>query len=462
MCPHGIAGCRGPDGNLTTTTCPQCSAAIQGRRFRTNGSATPSNGSQIPNNIIIPVLPKPPQRDDRALPVRPPVLPSQFVLPTLPQIPPPLVMPKLPQMPPPIPPPLVMPTLPQIPPQNPWVATRNPSSHLVQKQYVETRLEELGARNTRGKYEAIVILRDMLQKQRNQEIPLQELYRVYDAIEKNLQSAQLTVNFKADAWFTNPNPYDTYTQMYQRAMEGDRMVLRNTEMNDADMRAYADNAITFPKNWQQRDQSPPQRGLRPGRQAPERIQKQMDTGQLLPIHQEGELPAFQASNTHFNPDTKQVFFGLNYGRRPHGSATNYGWSYFVVKDKLKPKCIYYAQDTFMRAEKGVDAGAIQVPYNSLGALIEANKDQHLRDAIFASCYQGMILDDEVKTLCKYFLVEAHHFGDMNFRDHVDHMVISPQQNNGAPLTSNPQLWASIVANAKEFCDRNNVRLYQSD
>jgi hypothetical protein len=393
-------------------------------------------------------------------------------LPPLPETPSPLIVVRPPKLPP----------LPQNPvqamipnggmpklPALPWIAKRHPSFHVVQKQYVQTRQEELEAQKMPAKYQALGILRDMLSAKlpvngKQQEIPFSELTRVYEAMERNLQAADLTVNFKCDTWFTNPNPYDTYTQMYQRALEGGTMVLRNTDVNDADTRANADNAITFPPNWGGGPRQQPARGLgpglRPGRQAPDRIQRQMDTGTLVPIHQQGELPAFLAGNRHFNPDTKQVFLALNYGRRPHGSAVNYGCSHFVVKGKLKSKCLYYAQDTFLRAGQGANAG-IQVSYAHLGTILEANGDRGLRDDIFASCYQGKILEDVVKTLAKYYLVEAHHFGDLSFSKDVEYMIISPMLPDMVTRIDR-NLWPVIVENAKEFCRRNNIGLFQTD
>ena len=47
----------------------------------------------------------------------------------------------------------------------------------------------------------------------------------------------------------------------------------------------------------------------------------------------------------------------------------------------------------------------------MGALLKGNGDPHLQEAIFESCYEGRMLEDSVKTLCTYFQVEAHHFGE---------------------------------------------------
>ncbi len=341
-----------------------------------------------------------------------------------------------------------------------------PSAPVVQKAYVETRFDELYADRLAGRKVGLDVVEKMLRaklapKRQHETIPFKELWRVYKSIERNLQAAELTVNFKCETWFSQPNPYDDYTQMYQRAVESGRMVLRNTDQNDADLRAFADNMVTFPKSWQNGASAQSQRGqapsLKPGRQSPERIQKQMDTGDLTPIHKGDALPAFLAGNPHFNPHTKQVFLALNYGRRRHGSAFNYGYSYFVAKSKLKPQCFYYAQDTFMRASKGVDAGAVQVLYDNLGALLDAGGNSFLQQDLFTSCYEGQILDDlppEDSKLCKYYLIEAHRFGPLSFSKHVDHMVISKTG------LSDINLWPTIVANASAFAQRNGIQLFE--
>jgi hypothetical protein len=351
-----------------------------------------------------------------------------------------------------------MPLLPKAQPTTPWVAKSNPSAQLVQQQYVELRLKQLEANSKPGKKAALDILEAFLLKlpanKKHNAIPVMELKRCYKEMERNLQSADLTINFKCETWFTEENPYDAYTQMYERAVEGNRMVLRNTEMNDADIRANVDNRITFPQIWEE-VQTPDQRGLRPGPQGADRIKKQMDTGLLILTGSDPQLPAFRAGNPHFNPHTKQVFMGLNYGRRPHGSAPNFGFSYFVLKSDLKPKCIFYAQDTFLQADKGADADALQVSYDNLGAVLLANGDYHLREAIFASCYEGRMLEDEIKTLCKWFLVEAHHFGELKFSEHVDYMVISPEG------ISDLNLWRTIKENARKFANKNNIKLCQT-
>jgi len=356
--------------------------------------------------------------------------------------------------------PPIMPPLPATPPANPWLAKMTPSAHIVQKQYVDLRMEELQVSRIPGRQTALATLEQYLldrldptKKRKN--IPPKELLRIYHEIERNLQSAELTINFHSDVWFTNENPYDTYTQMYERAMEGNRMVLRDAGLNSAEARALADNQITFPSDWQD-TQTTTGRGLSPGRQRAGRLMRQMDTGDLVP-RAPGEK-AFYASNRHFNPKTKQIFLGLNYGRRPHGSARNFGWSYFVLRNKLKPRCIFYAGDTFMQLHQGTHAGNLQVPYGNLGALFGQSQggDFMLRDAIFKSCYEGKALPDpDDQGWCKFYLVEAHHFGELNFRDHVKYLVISPTG------LSDLSLWPTIVDNARKFAQKHDFKLFQT-
>lgn len=383
---------------------------------------------------------------------------------------PPPQMPPLPALPPKVP--LGgMPRLPEKP--GTWQSARNPSTHLVQKQYVDTRLKELKASAGHSIAGALFVIEQMLlekipEPKRPRFIPTNELQRVYKAIEQNLQSADLTINFGAASWFAKPNTYDTYTQMYERAMQSNQMVLMDTAQNQADTRAGVDNNVTFPKAWQ--NAAAPVRGLRPGLVHPSHIQKQMDTGALNDVRRKPkDLAAWMASNQHFNPHTKQVFWGLNYGRRPHGSATNYGSSYFVGKADLKARCLYYSKDTFHTGttpnpanvavpliNQNVDASTLQIPFSNLGAII-GQEGSHIRKAIFESCYEGQVLKDiTVKSLNADYLLEAHHFGEVTFRQHVEYMVISQEG-----LTDDEKdLWPTIVANATTFTKRNGIPLFR--
>ena len=42
-----------------------------------------------------------------------------------------------------------------------------------------------------------------------------EWLKAYKQINRSLQSANLTINFKADRWFTTENKFESYAQQYQ-------------------------------------------------------------------------------------------------------------------------------------------------------------------------------------------------------------------------------------------------------
>lgn len=399
----------------------------------------------------------------------------------------------------------------QMPPlPTPWAAARGPSAKHVQKVYVDTRLKELEAVSAPMVAKTLLIIEQVLlrripEKKRPRSIKAIELKRVYQQIQTSLQSAQLTVNFGAYAWFAKANPYDTYTQMYQRAVERrggeDVMVLKDTPQNQADTRAGVDNNVTFPKNWtRNKTVRIAERGQSLGTHlhSPARVQAQMDTGKLNDVRADPKgLAEWTARNKSFNPDTKQIFLALNYGRRPHGSAVNYGHSYFIAKDDLKARCLYYSRDTFHSGtvldpnnpavplmNQNIDA-SLQVPFGTLGTILAADaslqnvsserlaevlnndvdRDEawRIREAIFEACYDGKALKDiTVSSANADYLLEAHHFGTLQFSKDVECMVISPTGIKWPPKVDPTEGWRAIIANAKEFTKRNNIRLYQTD
>ena len=361
--------------------------------------------------------------------------------------------------------PPVMPPLPALPPTPPprpgWTAARNPSAQMVQQQYVQLRLEELAADRKPGMKASLARLNDILLREpkfhKYKKIPSKELLRIYEQIERNLQSADLTINFEVNAWFCDENDSDTYTQMYQRALVNGKMQLQSTGGNDARDRAAVDSQVTFPSNWQGA-QTAPRRGLAPTRQGPDRIMRQMDTGELKPSSE--KRGAWEAGNKYFNANTKQIFIGLNYGRRPHGSTTRWGHSYFVLKNSLKPGCFYYPGDTFDQKGTSNHAGNLQTPFDNLGAILGRSYATptgesprgHLSDDIVEGCYRGKILAD---TGYMASLIEAHHFGELRFSEHVEYMVISSREG----LESN---WPIYAENARKFAKKHGFRLFRTN
>ena len=271
----------------------------------------------------------------------------------------------------------------------------------------------------------------------------------YERLTKILQSRYLTINLKSASWFTKENPYDSYAQMYQRAMAGGRMILDDSDqLNPAEIRVAADDRVTFPTHWAGA-QGPAQRGLRPGNQSPQAIMSRMMAGKkLVPIggdtkgvlnqmpRTESELVGYESPNIRFDPKSKQVFAALNYGRRPHGSSTQYGNSYLVLNPKLKVDAVYFPEDTFYIP--GADS---QVSFQTLGAVFLKAKPG-MRGEIINSCFDGVRLPD---TSLGAELMEAHIFQPVTFASDVVELRLEP---------SSP----GIMHNAKTFCKKWGIKL----
>jgi len=276
----------------------------------------------------------------------------------------------------------------------------------------------------------------------------------FDRLTRTLQSRDLTINFKAASWFTTENPYNSYAQMYERAIKGGRMILDDSDAkNPANIRVAADDRVTFPTSWAGA-QPALQRGqqgavtLSPQGPSTQQIMGRMMAGRNLvpagqipqnvlnPVPLAGQHSGYESANAKFDPKTKQVFAALNYGRRPHGSSTEYGNSYFILSDKFKTDAVYFPEDTFYAS-----GANLQVTYHTLGAIFLKAKPQ-MRQEIVKSCFDDVRLPD---TSDGSFLMEAHIFQPLLFAGGISAIVLEPAN-------------AQIVTNAKTFCRKWNVKL----
>jgi len=269
---------------------------------------------------------------------------------------------------------------------------------VVQHHFVRAQLRHI---NTNGKdrlvNETIAALRRDAPGLRNASDA--KVMNAFDHMTKRLQQANLTINFQAESWFSKPNNYDSYTQMYERAIktfgEGPtgkvaHMVMKDDKLNPAIVRANADDRATFGAHLLNAD----------GTFKPEvgGIGRMMSPGTLVKTgtNLKGEAE-YVSSNPNFNPKSKQVFAALDYGRRPHGSSTKYGRSFMVLSEKFKTNAIYFAGDTFfasdeaMKMTKGLPAGTVarvsadhQVSFGLLAALY-AFAGPKLRLELVTSC-----------------------------------------------------------------------------
>jgi hypothetical protein len=333
-----------------------------------------------------------------------------------------------------------------------WLPAQ-PSAPVVQHHYVNARTHDINTQFA-DKYKTATMVefeKDLASRLKGVSKSKKSAYcaDAYDHLTRVLQSRDLTINLKAASWFSKENPYESYAQMYERATAGGRMILDDSDaLNPAEIRVAADDRVTFPTQWAGA-QSPGQRGLAPGTQSPQAIMSRMMAGKkLVPIGGNtkgllnpvpktgGTTLGYESPNIRFNPKTKQVFAALNYGRRPHGSSTQYGMSYLILNKKFKVDALYYPEDTFYLP--GTD---FQVSYQTLGAIYLKAKPG-MRQAIVGSCFDGIRLPD---TADGQLLMEAHIFQEVRFADGVSELKLEP---------CNP----GIMRHAKIFCDKWGIQL----
>ena len=146
----------------------------------------------------------------------------------------------------------------------------------------------------------------------------------------------------------------------------------------------------------------------------------------------------RSQNPYFNPKTKQVFAGLNYARRPHGSNIDYGTSHLVLHDKFKVNAVYFGGDTFFDHK---DASK-QAAFGTLGALV-AWADPSLLGEIIRSCYQGGMLGD---TTNPKLLIEGHIFSELPFAGNITTIYLDAAAHS------------EIHNNARKFATKHDAKL----
>lgn len=334
-----------------------------------------------------------------------------------------------------------------------------PSSRVVQQSFVNARVNEISRSSGDLKQDTIqAFLNDstLASRLKGNSASRKRAFceDAYDKLTRTLQSRDLTINFKAASWFTTENPYNSYAQMYERAIKGGRMILDDSDAkNPANIRVAADDRVTFPTQWAA-SQPAARRGqpgavtLSPGGPSTQQIMGRMMAGRQLtplgpaanilnPVPLAGEHSGYESPNIKFDPKTKQVFAALNYGRRPHGSSTEYGSSYFILSEKFKVDAIYFPEDTFYAS-----GATLQVSYNTLGAIFLKAKPQ-MRQVIISSCFDNVRLPD---TSDGSLLMEAHIFQPLLFAGGLSAMVLEESASE------------QVVQNAKTFCRKWKVRL----
>ena len=327
-----------------------------------------------------------------------------------------------------------------------------PTSKSIQKEYTEKRQRLLYA-NDPAKTARVQAKMEELIARKNMGVG--DWHAFYLSMHRALQESDLTVNFDARKWFLQENNYATYTQMYERASSGGRMALKDDSLNPAMARAIVDDVVTLPEAWA---------NGHPFSQR-KRIYKALsmtgETGQAGARHAaSGQNPAgklvgdgangYDTTNRKFKPKAKQVFAALNFGRRPHGSSTTYGFSHLVLRPSLKENAFYYPADTFFITKAATNS---QAAFNIIGAVIE-HAPHDMEDALWKSCVLGQTLAD---TNSVYELMEAHIFKTVKMDKDVKALVLSRQNQSSDPAYSDVE-WKTIQDNALWWCARNKVKM----
>jgi len=309
---------------------------------------------------------------------------------------------------------------------------QNVQAEVVKHHYVRAQLREINTRKSDGLiYAAVKTLQYSLSQGPN--YTWDDLVQRYIDMTKRLQEADLTINFRAEGFFREPNNSTSYGQMYERAVEDEQIRLTEKlgDLNPVRTRVLADEHALFQDHMA-------------GGQF-EGMRRVMDSP-LNRVSLEKGTAVFEVSNPFFNPKSREVFAALNYGRRPHGATTKYGKSYFVLNPKFKTNAIYFAGDTFDYDTLRVSAND-QISYGLLGA-IYAKAPLRLRQDLYRSCIWNQRLED---TEDGETLLEAHLFEKLSFPGNLQKIYLSRGE-------MERDLWHTVLGNAKAFAKANGTKV----
>jgi hypothetical protein len=321
----------------------------------------------------------------------------------------------------------------------------------IQHAFTNSRLAEINQGSNQD-FLKRVVKRELAKELNVKKWDSPEIEKRYWLFTKQLQNAQLTINFKAQGWFANQAGFDEYKTMYDFGR-----TIKGNALNPVQARVLADDLATMPRN------------MKGGT-----IDKAMDPGKmsLAPGHQRSATTKdnlYFPTNPQFNHKTKQIFAALNYGRRAHGSNNTYGWSHFILDNKFKTNALFFAGDTFgciLPNAKGEYEENTKSMLNSMGQLtmdtiaaLILYSDQYVRKDIIDSCLHAKTLKD---TLLSTDLVEAHLFEPVLMRGGVTSAWVSGKDLDSSMIKADPTLWKRIRANALEFGRRTGVRVHFID
>jgi hypothetical protein len=347
---------------------------------------------------------------------------------------------------------------------------QNIQARVVQHHYVRAQLGMINSDANSQKLidETIQALWDSYPPAKIQKWNHAQLLQAFAKMTDRLQQAKLTINFKASSWFSQPNNYPSYTQMYERGIGmaqtgngfGMRVDLKDTTLNKAGDRVAADDIASFSKEHSKSGWGGVQQFMNPLHKG---FKKVTIGSKTVYEHEtqgmEGIDKGSRIANPHFNPKTKQVFAALNYGYCKHGPAAEYGVSYMVLSDKFKTNAIYFAGDTFLNLEqkgKSKVTANDQISFNMLGA-IYAKAKPHMRMQMNQVLLNNMGLEDHLGSNANG-LLEAHLFEPMTFSGNIKTVYLSRMQDGTSRELLTPDQFAVLERNAQIFCLKHGATL----
>jgi hypothetical protein len=269
----------------------------------------------------------------------------------------------------------------------------------------------------------------------------EQLEAVITQVTYRLQQSNLTINFAAGSWFAAPNQSRSYQQMYERGVtvsrgqDGQRdLKLAGNAMNKANIRDEADTRVTFGDNVN----TPQMQG----------VARLMQTGGVQRTNETdaSKRVLYKVRNGNFNQKARQNFVALDYARRRHGPAPEYGSSVLILKDRLKTNAIFYMGDTFSEHI----TSAHRATYGMIFSLI-LHADDKVLTGLLNATYRGMY--DPADWNGQKQMIEAHIFEEIRFSEDVKEMVLRID-----PTVRDP---ASCLNHAKVFCHSNGIKLTQA-
>ncbi|MGP1664386.1 MAG: hypothetical protein ACTS5I_00420 [Rhodanobacter sp.] len=227
----------------------------------------------------------------------------------------------------------------------------------------------------------------------------------------------LTINFKALSWFDAGAGFDEYITMWDRSPTDALLTANEDPKNPAYVRAKADRHAMYGQFADGKSQVGAAGLVLP------HVKKMGGVAAAPTMHYSANHPHPAGGVAH-----SQVFAALNYGRRPHGSNTEYGKSVFELDDSFKKDAIYFAMDTFTPVSTGSGfkakadrAKLYQVSFNTFGgAILLATRSQYLGSPNATNLANSKALVADLLTSARtgnprpdnaenHLLIEAHVF-----------------------------------------------------